>query len=421
MVSIAPTILRDVYLTLRENVNAANYESVEGAFAAWMAPQTSTSSTWQLPAGFSVMNYYDVARLAFLMEVNTSNDHDHENLLTDGLRRIAGRPITLPDGGPASFRQDAVALFGLALGAKRIGGEVRTQVLGWMRSFLTPADKGTITWKRIFNQAALAIAGDTVDPRNLEDISGAEDIKLAFIAKGLDIFGEIEPDATYQEICSSTTIQEAEPVIAACRLVALEFLAKSSPALSIIRPTILQVLDLLDRVPSGLKRWPWEEKPKTTTSSIQKWDIQNEYHVQSLVYAMLAPIFPDIEDEFYFEPVGPLNSRADIGIPSLNLIIEIKFLRSNGSFKDIIEEVAADASLYFKKDSVFKKKYSQMIVFLWDNSSRNQHHHEFKQGVISIVNIVGAVVVSRPGNMVVAANARPLERPVNETSIKKKP
>jgi hypothetical protein len=413
-------MMHDIYRALTEQTKAVDENSVEGAFIGWMNDYIVNSTFADLTSDFAVTNYRQVARLSFLMELNSFDHQNWENSLNDGLHRVSGRSITLPDTEPAPFLQDAVALLGLALGAKRIGGDTCAKVLQWMRSFLQPSDKTVVGWKRVFYLATLAVVGEVVDIRDLQDLSQCDDIKLAFVAKGINIFGDIDVNLAYQAIYDNTIIGEQEPELAACRLLALKHLSTKVAIVSMNTPTVQQVVDLLDRIPSGLKRWPWEEKPKTSTSTTQKWDIQNEYHVQSLVYSILAPIFPDIEDEFYFEPVGQLNPRADIGLPSLHLIIEIKFLRSGVTFNAIIEQVAADASLYFKKNSIFTKKYSQMIVLLWDNSFRNQHHHEFKKGISTLSNVVGAVVVSRPGNMILESITGQKKIGLKRTPSKKK-
>jgi len=63
----------------------------------------------------------------------------------------------------------------------------------------------------------------------------------------------------------------------------------------------------------------------------------------------------------------------------------------------MLEEIAADATLYFKKESVYKDKYNQMLVFLWDDSNRTQEHGIFRNGVRSFNNIADVVVIARPG------------------------
>ena len=50
----------------------------------------------------------------------------------------------------------------------------------------------------------------------------------------------------------------------------------------------------------GLKRWTHETEPRTRKSAVARWDIENEYHVQNLLWAILAPVFPDVDDERKF-------------------------------------------------------------------------------------------------------------------------
>jgi hypothetical protein len=394
-------LLRDVYNTLVQQRKLASDFSVEGAFAAWIDQTTDGAIPTCSFDDLVVSNYHHVSIVGFVMETDPVANSKLEAFLIDGLKRVAGRTITILDSEPAPFRHDAIALVGLALGARRIGGDVEGKVQQWMRAFINPGDNSSPPWKRVLYFATLAIVGEKLDLRVLHDISDVRDLQLALVSRGINIFSEIDSNLAYQEICKSATKVNLEPVIAACSLAALEYLTSNSQILSINKPTIQQLIQLLNRIPAGLKRWPWEDKPLTKTGTLQRWDIQNEYHVQSLIYSLLAPLFTDIEDEFYFEPIGQLNPRADIGIPSLSIIIEIKFLRDTKPFGKLIEEIAADASLYFKKDSVFAKKYSRMIVVLWDNSSRSQHHAEFIKGVNQLPNVSGSVVISRPGNMTI--------------------
>ncbi len=47
-----------------------------------------------------------------------------------------------------------------------------------------------------------------------------------------------------------------------------------------------------------------------------------------------------------------------------------------------------------------KKKYSRMLVFLWDDSGRIQEHQTFKNAVDGLENIIGSIVIPRPGMMI---------------------
>ncbi len=104
------------------------------------------------------------------------------------------------------------------------------------------------------------------------------------------------------------------------------------------------VVRVLKGVGRAMRLWTWEDKARTSASPQVRWNVENEYHVQSLLWAVLAPLFPDLHAEEYASPVGQKNPRMDLTIPSLHLVVEVKFVRAGKRFADIIEEIAADAS-----------------------------------------------------------------------------
>ncbi|RAJ78953.1 hypothetical protein CLV59_10613 [Chitinophaga dinghuensis] len=401
MVSINTTsklLINDVYSLLTRKIQTIEPNSLEGIFAAWMLEDLKLPDENKLIADFSVMNYRDVAKLALWIELAPETLSKYSNLLEEGLQRVSGRTDTLM-GQPAPFSNDALALLALAIGARRLGGDILIEISKWLIKFVNPSNENLSQWKRLFLFATLRLIAQPTEKHGPIILDNLSDLELALNTKYENLFDEIDLDTVYQTIITRSLEPQIDPEIAICQMAALTYIAKKLPAISLTKPTIEQVVSLLNNIPSGFKRWPWEEKAKTTTSTAQKWDIQNEYHVQSLVYFLLAPIFPDIEQEFSMEQLGQLNARADIGIPSLNVIIEIKFLRQNTPFTKMLEEVAADASLYFKKDGVYLNKYNKMLVLLWDNSRRNQEHREFIKAACQLLNIEAAVVLSRPGNM----------------------
>jgi hypothetical protein len=74
-----------------------------------------------------------------------------------------------------------------------------------------------------------------------------------------------------------------------------------------------------------------------------------------------------------------------------------KFVRegTRRAFSGVIEDVAADASLYLRDP----ERYREIIAFVWDNSRQTHQHSELRQGLLAIPGIVGAVVIPRPGKM----------------------
>lgn len=157
------------------------------------------------------------------------------------------------------------------------------------------------------------------------------------------------------------------------------------------------LLGLLEHIPVGLKRWTWEDTGRTRGAEPVKWPVENEYHVQNLLYVLLGPIFNDIADEVNLQPVGQKNPRIDLYLPSLHTIIEVKYRKdTKKSFPAIIGEIAEDASLY-RADTKYKDAY--IVSFLWDCTRATQEHAKFKEGVLKIGGINGCVVVSAPSTM----------------------
>jgi hypothetical protein len=181
---------------------------------------------------------------------------------------------------------------------------------------------------------------------------------------------------------------------AAIRLAALEYVVRSAPAVVPGRVSAESLFRLLERVPAGLRKWTWETKPRTTKGTARQWHIDHEYHVQNLLWALLAPIFPDLDDEQYLAKIGQKNPRADLYIPSMKLIIEAKFLRPGDRMQKIIDEISSDASLY----NAMGNDCAGIIPFIWDDSARSQEHDYLRQGLKKLPGIIDAVVVSRPSD-----------------------
>lgn len=157
------------------------------------------------------------------------------------------------------------------------------------------------------------------------------------------------------------------------------------------------LLGFLEHIPVGLKRWTWEDAGRTRGADPVKWCVENEYHVQNLLYVLLAPVFNDIADEVYLQPVGQKTPRVDLYLPSLHTIIEVKYRKDvKKSFQALIGEIAEDASLY-RADAKYKD--ARIISFLWDCTRATQEHAKFKEGITKIDGLNGCVVLSAPSTM----------------------
>jgi hypothetical protein len=184
---------------------------------------------------------------------------------------------------------------------------------------------------------------------------------------------------------------------AATQLRALKFLLRVTSTLNFNSVSIEDVARVLEGVNRSMRRWSWDDVPRTRNSAAARWDIENEYHVQDMLWAILAPIFPDLDDEEWLKSLGHHQPRADLAIPSLELIVEVKFIRAGGRsvFSNLIQEVATDASTYLQDGS----GYRHIIAFVWDDAARTEEHAELRQGLLRIRRVHAAVVSSRPSKM----------------------
>ncbi len=122
-----------------------------------------------------------------------------------------------------------------------------------------------------------------------------------------------------------------------------------------------------------------------------------------MLWVILAPLFPDLDDEEWLKSLGHHHPRADLTIPSLELIIEVKFIRraTKSELGSIIQEVAADASTYLQESS----GYRYIIAFVWDDSASTEEHSELRQGLTRIRGVRDAIVMSRPSKMARATDS----------------
>lgn len=108
----------------------------------------------------------------------------------------------------------------------------------------------------------------------------------------------------------------------------------------------------------------------------------------------LPGLFPDLNDEETLPPIGQKSPRVDLSIPGLGTVVEVKFMRQTTPFQNVIEEIAADASLY-----TTDHRWTSIIPFVWDDARRTEEHQKLVAGLKQLPGVIGAVVVSRPGKM----------------------
>ena len=405
MSAVTEVLLQDAADALRLRVmSVAVLSPSDRAFLAWALHEDNPCDDLAALATTAAANfattrsYHDLATIGYAAHMS-SIDEAQTDVLRQGLKWLCGRSPEIA-GEPAPFFTDAVALLGLALGAHYLCGDNLETTCQWMRGFVPRAAKlpAIEPWQRCLFSAALHAIGSTEIP--FPNDSSVADMRTALRARSVAPGGsgreEIEADERLTlGLLKQETATDLPIVRAALRFAAFLWIRRSTPVIVPGRITIPDVIQLLERVPAGLRRWAWDENPRTRGGQARQWHIDHEYHVQDLLYFLLAPVFPDIKDEEYFPSLGQKQPRTDLFIPSMKLIIEVKFLRQADKFTKIIDEVASDTSLYLTKGT----EYSGVVPFVWDDSRRVEEHNLLRDGLRQIRGVLDAVIVSRPGKM----------------------
>ena len=262
-------------------------------------------------------------------------------------------------------------------------------VCEWVEPFKEIAIARDDPWQSAVARIALRTLGFEV----LFGADVAVDVRVALVG-----MASVEPDPDADERALHLALRasgELPPLEAVTRLAILERALDRLSLIAIGRPTVEDVGKLLRGVQRGLQEWTWEERPRTPKGTARQWNIDNEYHVQNLLWLVLAPVFPDLRREESTPQVGLLQPRADLGIPSLRLAVEAKFVKAKKSLKAVIGEIAADRSLYTVEGSC----YDQIIAVIWDDGRRVEQHAMLVRSLEALDGVATAVVLSRPGKM----------------------
>ena len=407
MSNVPSLLLEDAKATLLRRVDSvAGNGDIGEVFATWLLGQSHPSLSIEAVvtaaknATGASRSASGVASLGYAADIRSLTKEESHSL-ESGLSWIV-RCDPVVRGTPMPFCMDAVTLAGIILGAKRCNStDMRTDVGEWLVKCrnATMGGQGLGEWQEWLLSIVAETAGIKWSIKAGDGLDAAE-VRVALRSKGCGLTDYADSVST-DEVASLNCIltqnsSEISTARAALRLAAIEWIRRQRPVAEIRTASLSDVGNLLRRIPFGLKKWTWEEKPRTRSASeARRWHVDNEYHVQNLLWLALAPLFPDLIDEDSTPKVGPVQPRADIGIPSLRLVVEAKFMRTTNSPKDMIEQIAEDASLYLVGGS----RYDAIIPFIWDDSRRSEFHDEMIRGLRQITGIADAIIVSRPGTM----------------------
>jgi len=337
-----------------------------------------------------------VAALGFLLGIDSALNATCGNTFTQGVDWLLGR-VGYSQNSMVSLMQP-LAHTGVLVGLRGIEDVQRWEKFGGWFATLFENLQSTPLRDTGCHQDLLTLVGSrsaiTMSEMLKVQLATASDV--VFVARGL-----AESDqATEMNIPSELLeriklINYGEPEQAALDLTAFRYLMQGALQVNLRAPTLEDVGRLLRRIPAGLRRWTWDDQKKTPNSTAQKWAIEHEYHFQNFLCAVLAPAFPDLRDEEWLASVGHKKPRADLVIPSLYLLIEVKYWRKNISPQDLISQIGEDVSLYLKVGSPYRK----ILPVIWDQGRRTEQYDLLIAGLSEIRDVVNPVVVAQPAFM----------------------
>lgn len=372
------------------------------AFHAWLFEDQARSAELAQAAAeaFALAGERSAGHVATLgYAAGLSNQAERiRPLLIDGLTWLGDRAWFRPNQA-RTLEADGVSAFGVSLGARHAG----VAGVDWLRSLVVRS--ASLPDLSALDRSLMVAAAHLIDaPGRQDGIAMIPEARLGLSHLEISTVDDACREAAWQRILRFASAPAAVPE-AALLLKALDVLTERSLPARLGRLEPEDVLHVLEGVQRALRRWTWEAAPRTSKSAVARWEVENEYHVQNLLWAMLAPLFPDLNDEQSLAPVGQKSPRADLTIPSLATVVEVKFMRQGARFQDVIEEIAADASLYGADPH-----WTSLIPFVWDDARRVEEHQKLISGLRHLPGVIGAVVVARPGKMDRLVASRPTRK-----------
>ena len=298
---------------------------------------------------------------------------------------LSGRTF-FAEGRTPRFEVDSVALLGVALGAKAAG--IPEAGVGWLDSLLRRSSR---TLQADHWQCDLVVVARGIINPNLE--VSIKDIRLrtAFSANP----SQEGRQAAWAEMIAC--VGDSDAVQIAVNRAVFEHCAASLAALPIGGAGVVGLISILEGLAKSMSHWTYETSPRVKSMTPRQWEVDHEYHVQNLLWTLLRPVFSDLVDEQSLPKVGHKTPRYDLGVPSLETIIEVKFMRKAGSpaCRKTTEEIAADRSLYLGPTT----GYSKLIVFIWDECRQTEEYQTLKEGLEGMGGIEKVVILPRPSRM----------------------
>jgi hypothetical protein len=361
----------------------------------YSAQQPSQLQIQTSPEEIAYFGYPDVAHLGFCLNVKALATEDVTNAFIVGIKRLQQRSSS----SLADFTTDDLALLGVAEGIAKLSS---IQDLNAEKEWLLQLVEAKTSSE--WTSRMRALAGELLDSQGRLKVTpriNVDTLALESVLRG------VWPSAFYanpplsietlqlllKSLLSEEPPQQGDLERAAVWLKALDTIV--DVAVTRLLPNISDTVLILRRVQHAMKRWVWEKDARRRNTQPSRWLIDNEYDVQALLWLVLYPIYEsELVDEAYLPNWGNVQPRADLGIISLKLIVEVKIARSPSDFAKIEGEIGGDLGLYFKETDLFDR----MIVFVYDDcdSPQPEKHDSLRNALTKRERIEDVVIVQRP-------------------------
>lgn len=360
--------------------------------------------------GFDLTSYSERAKyegfpylayLGFAMGVGFSSSLEQPviDAFILGLNRLQDRRKS----SLGEFFEDDVALLGIADGIFRLLSRQNQSALPLKKWLIGLLDE--FAPRALWSNRMRDVAGDLLDERGRlrEKIEEGNPAKLALELSLSSSWPQTYRYSAYPDQQARNSLLKnllVDPIPCpgdieqvAVWLKALDVLVDES--VEALTPAVSDIVRFLQRTQHSLKRWIWDTSTRRGQVDPAHWLIDNEAHVQSFLWAVLFPIFgQDIVDEKYLPDYGQVQSRFDLGIIKLKLIIEVKIIRERSDFALIEEQVAGDLGLYFKEP----ERFDRMVVYVYDDCDTHfpENYEALRIALMNRERIEDVVIVRRP-------------------------
>lgn len=399
--------LDDVCAKLVNRLQASNHPgNVEGLFACYvLGDPVSTEFTWEVGLGEEWLaanrdrftHAHVVAALGYALGLGAGEHTDAaRSAFEEGLQRLRQRDPFPADG--LSFAREPIQLLGIALGAKTLANAA--PALAWLESIVNNERSASASEASnlVRSFVKYTVTGQSTGIDDLRAYRTA--IECAAIEWGIEKgalrLTDPRHDVRALQIrilaeCPYTRLDEVTSWRAALLMAGLKSaLVKSAEQVVLSREHLIAVLQ---RFEPAMRRWRWDG------ASVQHpihWPITAEREVQDILWLILRSVFEDVVDEDTLPKLGHSAYRPDFGIPSLRVLVEVKYARSAGDFKSIEKEVLEDSVAYLSNS---RPRYDGIVVFIYDASASVQEHDLTVVALRKVPNIIDVIVVSRPSQL----------------------